>query len=357
MPTFALIFIITIIMEFSAQQIAQILAGEVEGNAEAMVSNFSKIEEGKPGTITFLANPKYASYLYDNQASIVLINRDFVLEKAVPKTLTLVRVPNAYFALAQLLDIVNQVKPRKCGIEQPSFVHPSTTMGEGVYIGAFAYLGENVKLGENVAVYPNSYIGDNVSIGSNTTIYAGVKIYEGCVVGNDCIIHAGAVVGSDGFGFAKEGEEFKKIPQLGNVVIEDNVEIGANTAIDRAVMGSTILHKGVKLDNLVHVAHNVEIGENTGLAAQTGIAGSTKIGKNCVAGGQAGFGGHIKIGDNVSVGAQSGIISNVKDGRRIIGSPAIDVNKFLRSSIIFPKLPEIYTQLGKLEKMGDQKAE
>ncbi|MDR0832836.1 MAG: UDP-3-O-(3-hydroxymyristoyl)glucosamine N-acyltransferase [Candidatus Symbiothrix sp.] len=342
-------------MEFSAQQIAHILDGKIEGNAEAIVNNFSKIEEGKPGTITFLANPKYASYLYDTQASIALINSDFVLEKAVSPSLTLIRVPNAYFALAQLLELVNQSKPQKRGIEQPSFIHPSAKIGkDDVYIGAFAYIGENVKLGKNVAIYPNSYIGDNVTIGSNTTIYAGVKIYEECVVGSDCIIHAGAVIGSDGFGFAKEGEAFKKIPQLGNVVIEDNVEIGANTTIDRAVMDSTIIRKGVKLDNLIQVAHNVEIGENTGIASQTGISGSTKIGRNCIVGGQVGFGGHIKIGDNVSIGAQSGIISNIKDGRQIIGSPAVDVNKFLRSSVIFPKLPEMYQQIGKLEKEIEQ---
>jgi UDP-3-O-[3-hydroxymyristoyl] glucosamine N-acyltransferase len=338
-------------MEFSAQQIARILNGAIEGDPDCKVNDFSKIEEGKPCTLTFLANLKYSAYIYDTQASIALVNDDFVPEKALPATLTLIRVPNAYSALAQLLALVDQAKKRKQGIEAPSFISPSAKIPEKkVYIGAFAYIGENTQLGENVAVYPNSYIGDNVVIGENTIIYAGVKIYEGCKIGKNCIIHAGAVVGADGFGFAKEGDVYKKIPQLGNVVIEDDVEIGANTTIDRAVMDSTIIRQGVKLDNLIQVAHNVEIGENTAIAAQAGISGSTKIGKNNMIGGQVGLGGHIKTGDNVSIGAQAGIISNIASGRSIIGSPAIDVNNFLRSSIIFPKLPEMYRQIGQLQK-------
>uniref|UniRef100_UPI000703BE92 UDP-3-O-(3-hydroxymyristoyl)glucosamine N-acyltransferase n=1 Tax=Candidatus Symbiothrix dinenymphae TaxID=467085 RepID=UPI000703BE92 len=248
-------------MEFSAQQIACILDGKIEGNATAKVSNFSKIDEGKTGTITFLSNPKYAHHLYDTQASIALINDDFVLEQPVPQSLTLIRVPDAYSALARLLEMASQEKPRKQGIEQPSFIHPSVKIGveqavptaTNVYIGAFAYIGENVTLGENVSIYPQSYIGDNVTIGSNTMIYAGVKIYDGCVIGNNCIIHAGAVIGSDGFGFAKEGDSFRKIPQLGNVVVEDDVEIGANSTIDRAVMDVTAIRKGAKLDNLIHI--------------------------------------------------------------------------------------------------------
>jgi UDP-3-O-[3-hydroxymyristoyl] glucosamine N-acyltransferase len=338
-------------MEFKAQQIAQILNGKVEGNLDVKVNNFSKIEEGKPNTLTFLANLKYSPFIYETKASVVLVNEDFIPEKELPATLTLIRVPNAYAALAQLLSLVEQAKNKKQGIETPSFISASAKIPEkNKYIGAFAYIGENAQLGENVAVYPNTYIGDNVQIGENTIIYAGVKIYEGCKIGKNCIIHAGAVIGSDGFGFAKEGESYKKIPQLGNVVVEDNVEIGANTTIDRAVMDSTIIRQGVKLDNLIQIAHNVEIGENTGIAAQVGISGSTKVGKNNMIGGQVGLGGHIKTGDNVNIGAQSGIISNIESGRNILGSPAIDVSNFFRSSVIFPKLPEIYRQVHQLQK-------
>ena len=337
-------------MEFSAQQIAHILNGKIEGNAEVKVSNFSKIEEGQSGTLTFLANLKYIHYIYETQASIVLVNDDFKQEKDLPSTLTLIRVPNAYAALAQLLELVNQAKPSKQGVEAMSFVSPSAQISKDIYIGAFAYIGENVRLGENVAIYPNSYIGDNAIIGDNTIIYAGVKIYADCKIGKNCIIHSGAVIGADGFGFAKEGDVFKKIPQLGNVIIEDNVEIGANTTIDRAVMGSTIIRQGVKLDNLIQVAHNVEIGRNTGMAAQTGIAGSSKIGENCIFGGQSAVIGHLKIGNNVSVGGQSGVANNIKDGRTILGSPAVEARDSLRSSVIFPKLPDMYKQLNQLQK-------
>jgi UDP-3-O-[3-hydroxymyristoyl] glucosamine N-acyltransferase len=338
-------------MEFSAQQIAHFLHGQTEGNLECKVSGFAKIEEGRPGTLTFLANPKYAHYIYETKASIILVNDDFQAEKALPPTLTLIRVPDAYAALAQLLSLVESNKPRKQGIETPSYINASAHLPEKeVYIGAFAYIGENVRLGKNTAIYPHAYIGDNVEIGENTLIYSGVKIYENCKIGRNCIIHSGAVIGADGFGFAKEGDKFKKIPQLGNVVIEDDVEIGANTTIDRAVMDSTIIRQGVKLDNLIQIAHNVEIGENTAIAAQAGISGSTKIGKNCIMGGQVGLGGHIKIGEKVSIGAQSGIISNIEDGRNIMGAPAIDVKNFFRSSIVFQKLPEMYRQLNQLEK-------
>jgi UDP-3-O-[3-hydroxymyristoyl] glucosamine N-acyltransferase len=338
-------------MEFSAKQIAGILQGRIEGNEQASVGNFSKIEEGKPGTLTFLANLKYSQYIYTTKASIALVNDDFVPEKKLPDTLTLIRVPDAYAALASLLDLVNTAKPRKKGVEPMSYIHSSADYPkEDVYIGAFAYIGEKVHLGKNVAIYPNAYIGDNVSIDEDTTIYAGVKIYPDCRIGKRCIIHAGAVIGSDGFGFAKEGDTYKKIAQLGNVVIEDDVEIGANTTIDRAVIGSTFIRKGVKLDNLIQIAHNVEIGENTAMAAQVGISGSTKIGKNCVFGGQIGLGGHIKIGDDVSIGAQSGIISNIEPGRNIIGTPAIDVKNFFRSSLIFQKLPDMYRAIGQLQR-------
>jgi UDP-3-O-[3-hydroxymyristoyl] glucosamine N-acyltransferase len=338
-------------MEFNAQQIAHVLAGKIDGNPEVKVRSFSKIEEGKEGTLTFLSNMKYSSFIYETKASIALVNEDFSPDKELPVTLTLIRVPNAYAALAQLLNLVEQAKTKKQGIEPMSFVSHSAKIPEkNIYVGAFAYIGENVELGENAAIYPNAYIGDNVVIGENTIIYSGVKIYEGCRVGKNCIIHAGAVIGSDGFGFAKEGEIYNKIPQLGNVIIEDDVEIGANTTIDRAVMDSTIIQKGVKLDNLIQVAHNVEIGENTAMAAQVGISGSTKVGKNCIIGGQVGLGGHIKIEDNVSIGAQAGIISNIESGRSIIGSPAINVKDFFRSSIIFPKLPDMYRQIHQLQK-------
>jgi len=338
-------------MELSAKQIAGILNGKVEGNEQVSVDNFSKIEEGKPGTLTFLANPKYIHYIYETKASIALVNEDFSPEKALPETLTLIRVPDAYSALATLFNLVEQSKPKKTGIESPVFISASASFSKDeVYIGAFSYIGENVRIGKNAAIYPQSYIGDNVEIGDDTVIYAGVKIYAGCRIGQRCIIHSGVVIGSDGFGFAKEGESYKKISQLGNVVIEDDVEIGANTTIDRAVMESTIIRRGVKLDNLIQIAHNVEIGENTGIAAQTGISGSTKVGKNCMIGGQVGLGGHITIGDNTGIGAQSGIISNIEGGRNILGSPAIEVKNFFRSSIVFQKLPELYRNYNQLQK-------
>lgn len=338
-------------MQFTAKQIADFLQGKIEGDEEVKVNDFSKIEEGRPGTLTFLANPKYSSYIYETQASIVLVNDDFVAEKALPESLTLIRLPNAYAALAQLMNLVEQSKPAKKGIDPVVYIDPSAKYPEkDIYIGAFAYIGANVELGKNVAIYPQAYIGDNVKIGDHTVIYPGVRIYQGCRIGERCIIHAGAVIGSDGFGFAKEGEAYKKIPQLGNVVIENDVEIGANTTIDRAVMDSTIIRKGVKLDNLIQIAHNVEIGENTGMAAQVGISGSTKIGKNCMFGGQVGLGGHLKIGDNVSLGAQSGVISNVEDGKSLLGSPPMPIQTFFRSSILFQKFPEIYRTINQLQK-------
>ncbi len=340
-------------MEFSAKQIAGILGGTIEGDADVKVNNFSKIEEGKPGTLTFLANQKYANYIYETKASIALVNDNFIPEKAIPSSLTLIRIPNAYASLATLLDMVNKAKPQKKGIESMAFVSPSAKLPENAYIGAFAYIGNDVVLGENVQIYPHAFIGDHVTIGNNVIIYSGVKVYQECKIGHNCIIHSGAVIGSDGFGYAFEDGKYKKIPQLGNVIIEDDVEIGANTTIDRAVMDSTHIGCGVKLDNLIQVAHNVEIGENTAMAAQVGISGSTKVGKNCMLGGQVGLGGHIKIGDDVNIGAQSGIISNVESGRKIIGSPGIDVKNFFRSSIVFPKLPEIYKTLNQLQKEVD----
>jgi len=341
-------------MELSAKQIAGILNGKVEGNEQVTVDSFSKIEEGKPGTLTFLANPKYIHYIYETKASIALVNVDFSPENELPETLTLIRVTDAYHALATLFALVEQSKPKKSGVESPVFISPSASFSQNeIYIGAFSYIGENVRIGKNVAIYPQSYIGDDTVIGDDTIIYAGVKLYPGCRVGQRCIIHAGAVIGSDGFGFAKEGDSYKKIPQLGNVVIEDDVEIGANTTIDRAVMESTFIRRGVKLDNLIQIAHNVEVGENTGIAAQTGISGSTKVGKNCMIAGQVGLGGHITIGDNTNIGAQSGIISNIAGGRNVIGAPAIDVKNFFRSSVVFAKLPDFYRNFNQLQKEVD----
>ena len=335
-------------VSFTAEQIATVLKGTIEGDPSVEVNNFSKIEEGKPGTLTFLANPKYTHYVYTTNASIVLVNNDFKPER--PINATLIRCFNAYAALAILLEMVEKMKPQKIGIEPMTQIAKTATLGEKVYIGSFAYVSENVKIGDETKIYPQTYIGENVTIGKNTIIYAGVKIYPGCIIGDNCIIHSGAIIGSDGFGFAVEDGVYKKIPQMGIVVIEDDVEIGANTTIDRAVMDATIIRKGVKLDNLIQIAHNVEVGENTAMAAQVGVSGSTKIGKNCVFGGQVGLGGHITVGDNASIGAQSGIISNIKPDAKILGSPAIPVKDFFRSSIVFPKLPEMYKQLAQLQK-------
>lgn len=335
-------------LSFTAEQIATALNGTIEGDPSVVVTSFSKIEDGKPGTLTFLANPKYTHYIYTTKASVVLVNNDFIAEK--PIEATLIRTANAYAGLAILLDMVEKMKPQKTGIEPMSYVSDKATLGNNVYIGSFTYVADKANIADDVKIYPQSYIGDNVTIGKNTIIYPGVKIYEGCIIGENCIIHAGAVIGSDGFGFAPENGVYKKIPQMGIVIVEDDVEIGANTTLDRAVMDATIVRKGVKLDNLIQVAHNVEIGENTVMAAQVGISGSTKVGKNCMFGGQVGLGGHITVGDNANIGAQSGIISNVKPDAKIIGAPAIPVKDFFRSSVIFPKLPDIYKQLSQLQK-------
>lgn len=335
-------------MEFSAIQIATFLNGTVEGNPNVKVSNFSKIEDGKPGTLTFLANAKYEHYIYQTKASIVLVNNDFAPAEQVPATM--VRVENAYAALAMLLNLVEQHKQKKeAGIDSAAFIAKNATIGEGCYVGSFAYIGDNARLGKNCRIYPHAYIGDNVNIGDNCIVYPHVTVYEGCIIGNNCILHAGSVIGADGFGFAPEGETYKKIPQLGNVVIEDDVEIGANTTIDRAVMESTIIHKGAKLDNLIQIAHNVEVGENTVMAAQVGIAGSTKIGKHCMFGGQVGLAGHIKITDHVNFGAQSGVISDIKEPTTVLGSPAIHAKSFMRSSAIFNHLPDMYRTMGQLQ--------
>lgn len=340
-------------ISFSAQQIAAVLNGTIEGNSEIEVSDFSKIEEGRPGTLTFLANPKYTHHIYTTQASIVLVNDDFVTEKPIEPTL--IRVPNAYSALAVLMDMVEKAKPVKSGIESLAYVSEQAQVGENAYIGGFAYVDRGAKIGDNVKIYPHVYVGEGVEVGDNTILYSGVKLYQGVKIGNNCIIHAGAVIGSDGFGFAPDADGvYQKIPQMGTVVIEDDVEIGANTTIDRSVMDATVIRRGVKLDNLIQVAHNVEIGENTVMASQVGISGSTKVGKNCMFGGQVGLGGHITVGDNSSIGAQSGIISNVEPNSKIIGAPAMPMKDFFRSSVVFPKLPDMYRQLNKMQKELDE---
>jgi len=343
-------------MKFSAAQIAQLINGTVEGNPETLVNNVCKIEEGKPDAITFLANPQYTHYIYDTKASLAIVNSSFKAEKELPNTLTLIKVPDAYKAFATLLGVYNQIKNNKTGIEQPSFISASAKVGENVYIGAFAYLGENVVVGNNTKIYPHTFIGDNVKIGENTTINAGVKIYSDCVLGNNVTIHAGSVIGADGFGFAPNAENnYEKVPQIGNVIIEDHVDVGANATIDRATLGSTVIKKGVKIDNLVQIAHNVEIGENTVIAAQTGVAGSTKLGKNIMIGGQVGIVGHIKLADEVKIAAQSGIGHSVEEKGTILqGSPAMVNRDYKRSFILFRKLPEIKENLDQLKKELDK---
>ncbi|WP_033958565.1 UDP-3-O-(3-hydroxymyristoyl)glucosamine N-acyltransferase [Psychroserpens jangbogonensis] len=339
-------------MKFTAQQIAGILEGDIEGNPDVEVSKLSKIEEGTKGSLTFLANPKYTSYIYSTKASITIVNKTFEPEHDI--STTLIKVDDAYKSFSQLLEYYNQVKNNKVGIEQPSFKSESASHGENVYLGAFSYLGDNVTLGDNVKIYPHAYIGDNVTIGNNTTIFSGVKLYSETEVGNNCIINSGAIIGADGFGFTPdENGEFKKIPQTGNVIIEDNVDIGSATTIDRATLGSTIIRKGVKLDNQIQIAHNVEIGEHTVIAAQTGIAGSTKVGKNCLIGGQVGVAGHLTIGNNVKVQAQTGIGHRVKDGEKLYGSPAIDYGNYVKSYVHFKNLPELVKKINDLEKKVD----
>ena len=336
-------------MTLTAKAIAESLQGELVGNPDVVISDVSKIEEGKEGTLSFLANPKYERYLYTTQASVVLVNRNLSINGKVKPTI--IKVTDAYKAFASLLDLYANSLPKNSGIEQPCFIHSTAVIGSGCYIGAFAYVAENVSVGDNVRLYPHVYIGDGVKIHNNTTLHAGVKVYQGCTIGENCIIHAGTVIGSDGFGFAQtEDRGLKKIPQLGNVVIEDDVEIGSNVSIDRATMGSTRIGKGTKIDNLVQIAHNVEIGANTVIISQAGIAGSTKIGKKCVIAAQAGLVGHIKIGDNVIVGAQSGVTNDIEENRVCLGSPAIDAGTQKRALVLFKKLPEMYKKLCQFEK-------
>lgn len=337
-------------MEFDAATIAGFLKGDVEGDPAVKVNTIAKIEEGHSGALSFLANPKYEHYIYTTNSSIVLVNRSFVPSDAIKATL--IRVDNAYESFASLLRLVDQSRPQKKGIHPSAIIEPTASVGQDVYIGPYAYVGENCTVGDGASLYPHVYIGDDAVVGKGSVLYHRVTVYRECTIGSGCIIHAGAVIGSDGFGFAPQEEsEYRKIPQLGNVVVEDNVEIGANVTIDRATMGSTVIRKGVKLDNLIQVGHNVEIGENTVMAAQTGISGSTKIGRNCMMGGQVGIAGHIRIADGTKIGAQAGILSEVKqENTAIIGSPAIEIRQFMKSSVVFRQLPELKAKIEKFEK-------
>lgn len=336
-------------MKFTASQIAEILEGEIEGNPEIEVSMLSKIEEGQKGSLTFLSNPKYTSFIYTTQASVVVVNKDFVPEKKISSTL--LKVDDAYKSFSKLLEFYNEYKRSKSGRENPHYLSETATIGENVYIGAFAYIGENVVIGDNCKIYPNAFVGDDVVIGDNTTVYSGVHIYYETQIGKNCVINSGAVIGADGFGFVpNEKGVYSKVPQIGNVIIEDNVDIGSCTSIDRATLGSTRIREGVKLDNQIQIAHNVEIGKNTVIASQTGIAGSTKIGENCQIGGQVGFAGHLIIGNGVKIQAQSGVGKNLKDNEVVQGSHAFNFMDWNKSYIHFRNLPKLATSVHKLEK-------
>lgn len=338
-------------MKFSAKDIAALTGGKVEGNPDAAVSELAKIEEGKPGALSFLSNPAYAPYIYTTAATIVIVNNDFVAEQALPKDITLVRVHDARQAFAKLLDAYNQYRMNKTGLAASASVSPSAKVGKNVYIGANAAIGDNVIIGDGAKIHPNVTINDNAKIGENTILYPGVVVYHDCVIGKDCILQGGTIIGGDGFGFQPNSENnYTKVPHIGNVVIEDHVEIGANTTIDRATMGSTIIRRGVKLDNLIQVAHNVEIGENTVIASQTGIAGSTKIGRDCLIGGQVGIIGHLVIGNRVKIAAQSGVGNNIADDEIVQGSPAFAIGDYKRSYVMYRKLPELADKIKELEK-------
>jgi UDP-3-O-[3-hydroxymyristoyl] glucosamine N-acyltransferase len=336
-------------MEFTARQIADFLKGEVEGDDGAVVRDISGIESGKAGTLAFLSNPQYEKHLYSTKASVVLVNRHF--KPARPVSCTLVRVNDAYQGIAQLLELKEQMQPRPSGIDERTWIDSTAKIGSDIYAGPFSVISARTIIGDGVLIYPQVYIGENVEIGKNTVLYPGVKIYRDCRIGSNCTIHAGAVIGSDGFGFAPQSDKnYKKIPQVGNVIIEDNVEIGANVTIDRAMLGSTIIRRGVKLDNLIQIAHNVEIGENTVIAAQSGIAGSTRVGAGCMIGGQAGIIGHLQIADGVKIAAQSGVGTSIGEESAVIqGSPAFQYGKYQRSYVVFKKLPEIYRKMMDLE--------
>ena len=339
-------------MEFSAKQIAQVIQGTIEGDENATVHTFAKIEEGQPGAISFLSNPKYTHYIYDTKSTIVLIDKSVELEK--PSPATLIRVDNAYECVAKLLQIYESAKPKKSGIDPLASISSKATVGKDVYVGAFAVIGDNAVIGDGCQIYPHAVIGDGVKVGEQCIIYPNVTIYHGCVIGNRVTLHAGSVVGSDGFGFAPSASGYDKIPQIGIVTIEDDVEIGSNTCIDRSTMGSTYVRKGVKLDNLVQIAHNTDIGENTVMSAQVGIAGSTKVGQWCMFGGQVGIAGHITIGNKVFLGAQSGVPSSIGDNQTLIGTPPMEKLPYFKSQAIFQKLPDLYKQIMRLQKEVDE---
>ncbi len=335
-------------MEFTAKQIAEFVNGNVEGDGNATVNSFAKIEEGKHGAISFLSNPKYTHYLYTTESSIVLVNADLKLDRNVSPTL--IRVQNAYEAVARLLQLYESMKPKKTGISPLASIAQTATIGENCYVGPFACIGENVVVGDHSQIYPHVTLGDNSKVGSNCVLYPNVTVYHSCRIGDNVIIHSGSVIGADGFGFAPNADGYDKIPQIGIVTIEDDVEIGANTCVDRSTMGSTYVRKGVKLDNLVQIAHNTDIGEHTVMSAQVGIAGSTKVGQWCMFGGQVGLAGHIKIGNKVFLGAQSGVPGNIKDDQTLIGTPPMEPRKYFKSQAIFRRLPEIYAKINELEK-------
>ena len=335
-------------MEFSAKQIAEFIQGTIVGDENATVHTFAKIEEGIPGAISFLSNPKYTPYIYETQSSVVLVNNDFIPEKEIKATL--IKVNNAYESLAKLLNLYEMSKPKKTGIDPLAYIAPTAKIGENVYIAPFACVGDNAEIGDNTSLHPHATVGSGAKVGNNCILYPHATIYHDCRVGNNCILHAGSVVGADGFGFAPSPEGYEKIPQIGITILEDNVEIGANTCIDRATMGATIIRKGVKLDNLIQIAHNVEIGSHTVMASQVGVAGSTKVGEWCMFGGQVGVAGHITVGNRVNMGAQSGVNGSVKDGKALIGTPPIEFKNYFKSSAVFKKLPDMYLELASLKK-------
>lgn len=335
-------------MEFSAKQIATFIQGEIIGDENATVHTFAKIEEGMPGAISFLSNPKYTPYIYETQSSIVLVNKDFVPEHEVKATL--IKVDNAYESLAKLLNLYEQSKPKRVGISPLAFIAETAKIGKDVYIAPFACIGDYAEIGDNTVIHPHVTIGSGAKVGSDCILYASVTVYHDCRVGNHCILHSGSVIGADGFGFAPTPAGYEKIPQIGIAILEDNVEIGANTCVDRATMGATIIRKGVKLDNLIQIAHNDEIGANTVMAAQAGVAGSTKVGEWCMIGGQVGLAGHIRVGNKVSLGAQSGVPSNLKDGSQLIGTPPMELKQYFKASVAQRNLPEMLTEIRQLRK-------
>lgn len=335
-------------MEFSAKQIAEYIQGIIVGDENATVHTFSKIEEGMPGALSFLSNPKYTHYIYDTLSSIVLVNKDFEPEKEIKATL--IKVDNAYESLAKLMNLYEQSRPKQTGIDPLAYVAPTAKIGKNVYIAPFACVGDNAEIGDNTALHSHATVGNGAKVGNDCILYPHVTVYHDCRVGNRCILHAGSVVGADGFGFAPSPEGYEKIPQIGIAILEDDVEIGAHTCIDRATMGATIIRKGVKLDNLIQIAHNVEVGSHTVMASQVGIAGSTKVGQWCMFGGQVGVAGHITIGDKVNLGAQSGVPGSIKDGKNLIGTPPIELKNYFKSSVLFRKLPDMATELNNLKK-------